>query len=50
LLLIFPFKALIIGCVFYLFLIPVSAIHFLKLKKDFKNESKLNDQEPEDVL
>ena len=50
LLLIFPFKALIIGCVFYLFLIPVSAIHFLKLKKDYKNESKLNDQEPEDVL
>ncbi len=50
LLLIFPFKALIIGCVFYLFLIPASAIHFLKLKKDFKNESKLNDQEPEDVL
>ena len=50
LLLIFPFKALIIGCIFYLFLIPASAIHFLKLKKDFKNESKLNDQEPEDVL
>ena len=50
LLLIFTFKALIIGCVFYLFLIPASVIHFLKLKKDFKNESKLNDQEPEDVL
>ena len=50
LLLIFPFKALIIGCIFYLFLIPASAIHFLKLKKDYKNESKLNDQEPEDVL
>ena len=50
LLLIFPFKALIIFCVFYLFLIPASGIHFLKLKKDFKNESKLNDQEPEDVL
>ena len=50
LLLIFPFKALIIGCVFYLFLIPASGIHFLKLKKDLKNESNLNDQEPEDVL
>ena len=50
LLLIFPFKALIIGCVFYLFLIPASAIHFSKLKKGFKNENKLNDQEPEDVL
>ncbi len=50
LLLIFTFKALVIGCVFYLFLIPVSGIHFLKLKKDFKNESKINDQEPEDVL
>ena len=50
LLLIFPFKALIIGCVFYLFLIPASGIHFLKLKKNLKNESNLNDQEPEDVL
>ena len=50
LLLIFPFKALVIGCVFYLFLIPVSILHFLKLKKGFKNENKLNDQEPEDVL
>ena len=50
LLLIFPFKALVICCVFYLFLIPVSILHFLKLKKGFKNENKLNDQEPEDVL
>ncbi len=50
LLLIFPFKVLVIGCVFYLFLIPVSILHFLKLKKGFKNENKLNDQEPEDVL
>ena len=31
-------------------LIPVSILHFLKLKKGFKNENKLNDQEPEDVL
>ena len=50
LLLIYPFKALVICCVFYLFLIPVSILHFLKLKKGFKNENKLNDQEPEDVL
>ena len=50
LLLIFPFKVLVVGCALYLFMIPVSGIHFLKLKKSFKNETKLNDNEPEDVL
>ena len=50
LLLIYPFKALVIGCAFYMLIIPVSGIHFLKLKKSFINDNKLNDEEPEDVL
>ena len=50
LLLIYPFKALVIGCAFYMLIIPVSGIHFLKLKKGFTNDNKLKDEEPEDVL
>ena len=50
LLLIYPFKALLIGCTFYMLIIPVSGIHFLKLKKNFTNDNKLKDEEPEDVL
>ena len=50
LLLIFPFKVLVISCVFYILMIPASGIHFLKLKKDFKNVNILNDDEPEDIL
>jgi len=50
LLLIFPFKVLVLGCAIYLLMIPASVIHFLKLKKNLKNYSKENDQEPEDFL
>ena len=50
LLLIFPFKALVIGCVVYFLMIPASIIHFLKLKKSFKNDKKMDDKEPEDFL
>ena len=50
LLLIFPFKALVIGCVVYFLMIPASIIHFLKLKKSFKNDRKMDDEEPEDFL
>ena len=50
LLLIYPFKVLVIGCAFYMLIIPVSGIHFLKLKKGFTNDNKLKDEEPEDVL
>ena len=50
LLLIFPFKALVIGCVVYFLMIPASIIHFLKLKKSFKNDKKMDDEEPEDFL
>ena len=50
LLLIFPFKALVIVCVVYFLMIPASIIHFLKLKKSFKNDRKMDDEEPEDFL
>jgi len=50
LLLIFPFKVLVIGCVFYLLMILASGIHFLKLKKDFKNYNNQSEEEPEDIL
>ena len=50
LLLIFPFKVLIICSLLYLILITISAFHFFKLKKDLKNENKITDKEPEDVL
>ena len=50
LLLIFPFKALVIVCVVYFLMIPASIIHFLKLKKSFKNDKKMDDEEPEDFL
>ena len=50
LLLIFPFKALVIGCVVYFLMIPASIIHFLKLKKSFKNDRKMENEEPEDFL
>ena len=50
LLLIFPFKVLALGCVIYLLTIPVSGVHFLKLKKNLKNIKNYNEEEPEDVL
>ena len=50
LLLIFPFKVLALGCVIYLLMIPLSGIHFFKLKKNFKNSKDYDEKEPEDVL
>ena len=50
LLLIFPFKVLIIGSTIYLLAVPASIIHYKKLKKDFANYNKINEEEPEDVL
>ena len=49
LLLIFTFKALFIGCLIYILVIPVSIIHYKKLKKIFVNDNKY-EEEPEDVL
>ena len=50
LLLIFPFKVLALGCVIYLLMIPLSGIHFFKLKKNFRNSKDYDEKEPEDVL
>ncbi len=50
LLLIFPFKALALGCVVYLIMIPLSGVHYLKLKKNLKNNKNYQEEEPEDVL
>ena len=50
LLLIFPFKVLIIGSTIYLLAVPASIIHYKKLKKDFANYNKINEEEPEDIL
>tara|TARA_B100000029_G_scaffold499192_1_gene569269 strand:- start:747 stop:1550 length:804 start_codon:yes stop_codon:yes gene_type:complete len=50
LLLIFPFKVLTLGCAIYLLMIPLSGIHFFKLKKNLKNNTNYREEEPEDVL
>tara|TARA_B100001996_G_scaffold326596_1_gene273074 strand:+ start:614 stop:1414 length:801 start_codon:yes stop_codon:yes gene_type:complete len=50
LLLIFPFKALVLGCAIYLLMVPLSVVHFLKLKKNLKNIQNHSEDEPEDVL
>ena len=50
LLLIFPFKFLAVGCIVYLLMIPLSIVHFLKLKKNLKNIKNYSEEEPEDVL
>ena len=50
LLLIFTFKALVIGCLIYILAIPASIIHYKKLKKTFVSDNKYDEEEPEDVL
>jgi len=50
LLLIFPFKALIVGSTVYLLTVPISLFHHHKIKKNQKHDNNFDDQEPEDVL
>ncbi len=50
LLLVFPFKVLAIGSIGYILLIPISGVHFVKLKKNLKGDNNIEDKEPEDVL
>jgi len=50
LLLIFPFKVLALGCIIYIFMIPLSGFHFFKLKKNLENNKNYSEEEPEDVL
>jgi len=49
-LLIFPFKALIVGSTAYLLTVPISLFHYYKIKKKQKHDNNFNDEEPEDVL
>ena len=50
LLLIFTFEVLLVGCLVYIFLVPVSIYHYLRLKKKFATSGIIDDDEPEDVL
>ena len=50
LLLIFTFKAFIMGCLIYLLSIPASIIHYKKHKKSFVNDNQFLEEEPEDFL
>ena len=50
LLLIFTFKVLALGCLIYLFMIPLSGVHFFRLKNNLKNIKNYSEEEPEDVL
>jgi len=50
LLLIFPFKALIVGSTAYLLTVPISLFHYHKIKKKQKQDNSFNDEEPEDIL
>ena len=50
LLLIFTFEVLLVGCLVYIFLVPVSIYRYLRLKKKFATSGIIDDDEPEDVL
>ena len=50
LLLIFTFKVLALGCLIYLLMIPLSGVHFFRLKNNLKNIKNYSEEEPEDVL
>ena len=43
-------KVLVIGSLIYILAIPVSVIHYKKLKKIFVSDNKYDEEEPEDVL
>ena len=49
LLLIYPFKVMIISGLFYLFFIPISSVHYLKLNKKYTNQTFQEDNH-EDIL
>ena len=50
LLLIFPFKVIIIGSLIYFLTIPLSILHYKKLKKLHMTDTKIKDDELEDIL
>ncbi len=50
LLLIFPFQVIFLGSIFYLLAVPISILHYKKLKKDLTANNQFKDDEPEDML
>ena len=50
LLLIYPFKAISVSVVVYLLLLPISFFHYLKSKRNNKDEISNEDDDLEDVL
>ena len=50
LLLIYTFNVIALSVVIYLLLLPISLMHFQKLKKDHENDKIQDDDDLEDVL
>tara|TARA_B100000214_G_scaffold374077_1_gene355892 strand:- start:2138 stop:2938 length:801 start_codon:yes stop_codon:yes gene_type:complete len=50
LLLIFPFQVIFLGSIIYLLAVPISILHYKKLKKGLTANNQLKDDEPEDML
>jgi CDP-diacylglycerol--serine O-phosphatidyltransferase len=50
LLLIYPFIAISMSAIVYLFMLPISYFHYNKLKKNNENKDNVEDDEFEDIL
>ena len=50
LLLIYPFKVISISAMIYLTLLPISFLHYQKLKKENEDVSQIDDEDQEDIL
>ena len=49
-LLIYPFKVISVSVFAYIFLLPISFLHYLKIRKEYKDEISNDDDDLEDVL
>ena len=50
LLLIYPFNVISISAMIYLTLLPISFLHYQKLKKENEDVSQIDDEDQEDIL
>ena len=50
LLLIYPFNVISISAMIYLTLLPISFLHYQKLKKENEDVSQVDDEDQEDIL
>jgi CDP-diacylglycerol--serine O-phosphatidyltransferase len=50
LLLIYPFNVISISAMIYLTLLPISFLHYQKLKKENEDDSQIDDEDQEDIL